>query len=120
MTEAQYRQVCSIFGRKLTEEELSNMNMSPVNGKWDDDVADNLNLYRQDMRKQNAAPDTGRKRVEVELFDLNIKIEKLEAFLLTEKYRSLSVVSSTLLIMQLHAMRDYRKCLEMRLQNWED
>lgn len=119
MTEAQYRQVCSIFGRKLTEEELRKKNMSPVNGKWDDDLAADLNLYRQYEEKRNA-PDTARERVEVELAELKSKFEKLEAFLLTEKYRSLSVVAGTLLIMQEHAMREYIWCLEQRLKNWED
>lgn len=52
MTEFQYRMCCSIFGRVLSREDLSKMNMSQVDGVFDDDIEYNIYLYLKDIRNQ--------------------------------------------------------------------
>lgn len=108
MTEAQYRQVCSIFGRKLTEEELRNMNMSPVNGKWDDDLADDLNLYRQDMRKRPMNVNVRRILMEVTLEEYsalnNVIVE--ERYRVNKKYSALHLAEDRAQVLLFDSLND--------------
>ena len=56
-----------------------------------------------------------RKRVKVEFNELQVKIEKLECFLVEEKFLALPDLSRMDLMDQLHYMGRYRSMLKIRL-----
>lgn len=59
-------------------------------------------------------------RLIVERNDLLIKLNKLMAFTVTDKFKSLNEASATLLIMQQHEMQKYMDILRARITHWED
>lgn len=63
---------------------------------------------------------TAKARVEIEFEDLNLKMEKLVAFLASPKADALSRVSYELLCLQLTTMKTYASILSKRLHYWDD
>lgn len=63
---------------------------------------------------------TAKERVEDELKELEERLTKLKAFVLTEAFSKLSKVQQMLLMSQIDIMTSYRNCLHRRLHFWED
>lgn len=59
-------------------------------------------------------------RVEIELEDLNNKIEKLYKFSKTTNFEKLPTVQQALLTSQHSIMLSYAEILSLRLQHWEE
>lgn len=63
---------------------------------------------------------TAKERVENELKELEERLTKLKAFVLTEAFSKLSKVQQMLLMSQIDIMTSYQNCLHRRLRFWED
>lgn len=46
MTKQQYDELCKIFEKELTVEDLKDMRFSPVDGEFDEDLDYDIGLYR--------------------------------------------------------------------------
>ncbi len=53
MTKEQYNEVCKIFGKELTEQELKEMGMTAVDGEFDEAVDYDIGLYKFEEYKRN-------------------------------------------------------------------
>lgn len=69
---------------------------------------------------EKKATTTAKERVEQEQFDLLEKVQKLMAFLYSDKGRKLDEESASLLRGQLETMIDYMDILQARLLKWKD
>lgn len=56
-------------------------------------------------------------RLQAEQRELNLKIEKLSAFQLSNAFEKVDPIQKVLLVVQLDAMRTYNQVLIQRLQN---
>lgn len=63
---------------------------------------------------------TAKERVEKELEELEERLTKLKAFVLTEVFSKLSKTQQILLLTQIDIMTSYQHCLRCRLLFWED
>ena len=63
---------------------------------------------------------TAKERVELELKELEERLGKLKAFVLTKVVTNLSNVQQMLLMSQIDIMTSYVNCLHRRLKFWED
>ena len=63
---------------------------------------------------------TAKERVELELKELEERLEKLKAFVLMKAFANLSNVQQMLLMSQIDIMTSYVNCLHRRLKFWED
>lgn len=63
---------------------------------------------------------TAKERVELELKELEERLGKLKAFVLTKAVVNLSNVQQMLLMSQIDIMTSYVNCLHRRLKFWED
>ena len=63
---------------------------------------------------------TAKERVELELKELEERLGKLKAFVLTKAVTNLSNVQQMLLMSQIDIMTSYVNCLHRRLKFWED
>jgi hypothetical protein len=61
--------------------------------------------------------ETFKERLYTELKDLQDKIEKLDDFIDHEKFKVISPIQQSLLLIQLKGMRTYEACLEQRINN---
>ena len=63
---------------------------------------------------------TAKERVELELKELEERLDKLKTFVLSESFSKLSTVQQVLLTSQVSIMTSYANCLHRRLEFWED
>lgn len=52
MTKEQYNEVCKIFGKELTEQELKEMGMTAVDGVFDEEIDYDIGLYKFEEYKR--------------------------------------------------------------------
>lgn len=52
MTQRQYKQLCKIFEKELTEKELKKMGFGKVDGKCDTAINDDIALYKVEERRR--------------------------------------------------------------------
>lgn len=63
---------------------------------------------------------TFKERLIIEKTELNEKLEKLNTFILSEKFKEIDNVQMTLLNIQVKAMETYSQCLLERIVRLED
>lgn len=64
---------------------------------------------------------SAKERVEIELKELNEKIDKLDTFIKTNRvWQTLSMQMQSLMLMQLDVMKQYSTLLTQRLAIWAD
>lgn len=63
---------------------------------------------------------TAKERVELELKELEERLNKLKTFVLSETFSKLSTTQQMLLMSQIDIMTSYVNCLHRRLKFWEN
>ena len=63
---------------------------------------------------------TTKERVELELNELEERLNKLKTFVLNKTFSKLSTTQQMLLMSQIDIMTSYANCLHRRLKLWED
>lgn len=57
MTKGQYKELCRIFGRELSAESLKKMGFSPLDGKFDEELSEDIHLYKVEQWRRKSRND---------------------------------------------------------------
>lgn len=57
MTKGQYKELCRIFEKELSDENLKEMGFSPVDGKFDEELSEDINLYKVEQWRRESRND---------------------------------------------------------------
>ncbi len=52
MTQRQYKELCKIFEKELTDKELKKMGFGQVDGKFDEAIDEDISLYKIEERRR--------------------------------------------------------------------